>query len=264
MKDEAKSKQPTVTALVRGLEVMRCFTEARRALGSSDIARLTGLAQPTAWRLCQTLQQHGYLTLDSDNRYRPGLPVLALGFAAIGDLDIADLIRPDLQAIAKKYHAATCLMARERNAMLCVQRYEEPDAALTVSLRVGSIVPMGNSGVGWAYFAGLSLEGRAELIAILKKENTALWREHEPKYLKAMAHYDKNGYVFNDGILYAGLSTVAVPLLRPSDQSVFVISCSTMSAVLSAEKVRREMGAMLKDVATRVSRALVHSAIPRQ
>ena len=40
-----------VTALARGLQILQCFTTSRKQLGSAEIARLTGLPQPTAWRL---------------------------------------------------------------------------------------------------------------------------------------------------------------------------------------------------------------------
>ena len=56
--------QPLVTALLRGLDVLRCFTEQKKVLGSSEIARLTKLPQPTVWRLCQTLVKAGYLTVE--------------------------------------------------------------------------------------------------------------------------------------------------------------------------------------------------------
>lgn len=45
-----------VASLAKGLEVLRCFTPARPELGTSEIARLTGMPQPTVWRLCYTLQ----------------------------------------------------------------------------------------------------------------------------------------------------------------------------------------------------------------
>ena len=50
-----------VTALARGLEVLRCFSAETPELGSREIARRIGLSQSTIWRLCHTLSQLGYL-----------------------------------------------------------------------------------------------------------------------------------------------------------------------------------------------------------
>src|ERR1700674_743687 len=96
------ASQPTVTALVRGLQVLRCFDYGRKSLGSSEIARLTRLPQPTVWRLCKTLEREGYLVAEGGARYRPGLAILTLGYAALGTLDFAEMARPELQAIADR------------------------------------------------------------------------------------------------------------------------------------------------------------------
>jgi len=130
---------PAVTALVRGLEVLRCFDYARKSLGSSEIARLTGLPQPTVWRLCKTLEQEGYLVAEAGGtRFAPGLAVLTLGYAALGRLDLAELARPRLQAIADRFHGATGITTRERLSTLIVMRCEGKDAFLNVNLRPGS------------------------------------------------------------------------------------------------------------------------------
>ncbi|QJW83244.1 helix-turn-helix domain-containing protein [Ramlibacter terrae] len=59
-KPAKKQGQPTVTGLLRGLQVLRCFDHGRERPGSSELARMTGLPQPTVWRLCKTLEHGGY------------------------------------------------------------------------------------------------------------------------------------------------------------------------------------------------------------
>ena len=54
-----KEDRQFVTALSRGLEVLRCFTAERVELGTTEIARLTSMPQPTVWRLCYTLSKLG-------------------------------------------------------------------------------------------------------------------------------------------------------------------------------------------------------------
>src|SRR3954470_22827873 len=81
---EKEKDRQFVTALARGLGVLRCFTHATPELGTAEIARMTGLPQPTVWRLCHTLMQEGYLVqADRGDKLRPGIPVLSLGYAAI-------------------------------------------------------------------------------------------------------------------------------------------------------------------------------------
>src|SRR5260221_698160 len=146
---------PAVTALVRGLEVLRCFDYARKSLGSSEIARLTGLPQPTVWRLCKTLEQEGYLVAEAGGtRFAPGLAVLTLGYAALGRLDLAELARPRLQAIADRFHGASGMTTRDRLSILILGRCEGSDAYLNLNLRAGSEGPISTSASGWAGGAG--------------------------------------------------------------------------------------------------------------
>src|SRR3979490_1676405 len=87
--------QTKVTALVRGLEVLRCFDYGRKSWGASEIARLTKLPQPTVWRLCKTLEREGYLVTESGGtRFAPGLAVLTLGYAALRRVDLGELGAP--------------------------------------------------------------------------------------------------------------------------------------------------------------------------
>jgi DNA-binding IclR family transcriptional regulator len=253
--------QPVVTALLRGLEVLRCFTEQKKVLGSSEIARLTKLPQPTVWRLCQTLVKAGYLTVEpGDAGFRLGLAVLTLGFSAISALDLADLVRPEMQQMANSFRAAAGLTSREGLSMLCLQRFEATDALLTVNWRIGSMVPIANSGVGWAYLYGLSDSRRDELLAEIRRDQPDLWRKVEKSFAAAMKDAAQTGYVVNADVLYPGLTTVAMPVVRPSDRAIFVLNCTMLTATTSSTKLRREIGPAMKAAAGRLSIALARGA----
>ena len=50
-----------ITALGRGLDVLRCFGPRDRWLANQDISARTGLAKPTVSRLVYTLTRLGFL-----------------------------------------------------------------------------------------------------------------------------------------------------------------------------------------------------------
>ena len=60
VQEQEKDRQ-FVTALARGLELLRCFTPRENVLGNQDLARKTGLPKPTVTRLTHTLMRLGYL-----------------------------------------------------------------------------------------------------------------------------------------------------------------------------------------------------------
>ena len=60
----AKTVSPS-SPLLRGLSILKCFSESNAALSVTELARRTGIPQPTVWRFCQTFRSAGYLTTDS-------------------------------------------------------------------------------------------------------------------------------------------------------------------------------------------------------
>jgi DNA-binding IclR family transcriptional regulator len=250
----SSAKAPVVTALLRGLEVLRCFDYERKSLGSSDIARLTGLPQPTVWRLCKTLEREGYLVTDAGGtRFAPGLAVLTLGYAALSRLDLAELARPRLQGIADRFRGASGMTMRDRLSILILLRCEGADAYLNLTLRAGSEVPLATSASGWAYLAGLGTAKQGLLIAEIGKRQPDVWRRVERAFRKALEGYAKTGYVVNVDTFFNGLTTVAVPLGGPEENRLYVLYCSCLTTVLGTEKLRRALGRELVDTAQQLS-----------
>ena len=150
-----------ISSLAKGLEVLQCFGPTAPELSVSDISRITGMPQPTVWRICHTLITLGYLTnAQGRQTLRPGIPVLTLGYAALSSSPLGELALPDMQAIASKHSGAVSLGARNGLDMVYLQRCQG-SAIILADLRVGSRVPIATSATGWAYIAGLGANAAA-------------------------------------------------------------------------------------------------------
>ena len=83
-KEAAGKDRQFVTALARGLEILRCFNPGERYLGVTELARRTGLPKPTVSRLAGTLTKLGYLSFSGHyGQYQLAPGVLSLGYAAM-------------------------------------------------------------------------------------------------------------------------------------------------------------------------------------
>lgn len=259
--DKGSGGQPLVMGLLRGLSVLRCFDHGRERLGSSEIARMTGLPQPTVWRLCKTLEHGGYLIADADGaRFRPGLSILTLGYSALDTLELSELARPLLQEISARFRGAASLSTRENVSMLYLQRCEAPQSFLNVNLRVGSEVPIINSGTGWGYLAGLAPDVRKSFLAECKKADPALYKKSEKHALAALELFDSEGYVTNIDVFFPGLSTVSVPLGTPASQAPYVLNCTSASPVFAQASTRRQAGEALMRAAQQLRPVLERMA----
>lgn len=253
--DEKEKDRQYVTALARGLEVLRCFTRATPQLGTAEIARMTGLPQPTVWRLCHTLMQEGYLVqADRGDKLRPGIPVLSLGYAAIAGTPVAELAKADMQAIALRHQGAVSLGMRDGTNMVYLQRCQGSSIVLR-DLDVGSRVPLASSVTGWAYMAGLPEAEREALFEELARVEKERWPELLPKIRKALSDYARTGYVINIGSLHQQINAVAVPVKSENGSVLLSLSSGGISQLFDHEKLV-EVGQELKLLAARLVPAL--------
>jgi DNA-binding IclR family transcriptional regulator len=236
-----------VTALARGLEVLSCFSAARPALSGTEIAGLLGLPQPTVWRLCRTMTKLGYLAVGSDERLRPALPVLRLGYTILSELTPIELARPHLQELADAAEGAAGLAVRDGSDMRFVERCES-HSQLLMNLKVGSRVPVATSALGWAYLAGFPQDEREALLGQVRPDHR-VWRAVEKPLRRALDAYASDGFIINDGVFHPGYNTAAAPVLGSDGRPVFAINCGGAASILSIEKLRREIGPRLRDLA---------------
>jgi len=240
-----------ITALAKGLEVLECFSASTPELGASEIARMTGIPQPTVWRICHTLIQLGFLVVPSGRQtMRPGIPLLGLGHAALAGLPIGDLALHDMQSIASRYEGAVSLGARDGFNMIYLQRCQG-SAIILADLRVGSRVPMATSSTGWAYLAGLEAIERNNLLAELSTSTGKQWASIKPKLTTALKQFEKQGYVINKGSLHAHINSVAVPVKSPDGSITLSISSGGISEIFNTEKLM-QIGCELKELAAKL------------
>ncbi len=231
-----------VTALARGLAILGCFDASRPSLGVSEIAALVGIPQPTAWRLCRTLLSLGYLTPNADGRLRPALAVLRLGYVTLANLPVGDLVRPYLQELADQYGGAAGVAVRDGHSMRFIERCEST-SQLVLNLQVGSRVPIATSAMGWAYMAGLPAELRPEAAG------PAAWAAVATRFQKALADYDRTGFVINSGVLHPGYHTAAVPVIGTDGLPLLTLNCGGAASTLAMRQLKEDIGPRLRALA---------------
>lgn len=250
-----KADRQFVTALGRGLKVLQCFTPAVPELGTSQLARMTGLPQPTVWRLCHTLTQLGFLVPVPDNdRLRLGLPVLTLGYAVLASHRIGETAKPYMEAIARRHQGAVSLGVRDGLNMLYLQRCQGSSIILA-DLGVGSRVPLAYSATGWAYLAALPDRERKQLLSEIRAVDRQKWAVTEPSFEASLAKFRKTGYVVNLGSLHPQVNAVAVPVHARDGSVLLTISSGGISSVFT-DKVLHEVGNELKSLAEKLGGVL--------
>lgn len=241
-----------VTALARGMEILSCFTQQRRALSTIELAQLTNLPQPTTWRLCSTLLNCGYLEQDPHSKkLSPSPAVLLLGFAALESLGMEEVMRPILRDLADRFHGAAAFCAPVRDDMVILQR-AEAEAMLTLNLNVGSVLSRFRSAVGWAYLAGLPEEEREAEIDHQAELHADCAEELLPELREALVAYRTKGFVVNIGQSQSIINAVALPVSLPGKAQPHVIGISGAAREFTPDLIESQAGPYLVRCAAQV------------
>lgn len=252
-------KDPSfVTALARGLAILRCFTAERLDLGTSEIARLTGLPQPTVWRLCKTLSQLGYLVPGTTpDRLRVGAGVLMLGHAAITHTGISHFALPLMRQVADAFGISVSLAERHGMGMVVVQRIEAP-SMLRLNMHVGSSLDLGDSSLGWAYLSALDDQARAGVLKQMKKHYGAAWPPVARNIEQALGEYAEHGFVTNFAKSHSDVNAIGVPVISLDHRRVMALTCGGAKSSLSTEKLSKRVAPAMKALAERIAPMLAH------
>ncbi len=255
-KREIGGDRQVVTALARGLEILRCFGPSDRQLANQEIARRTGLPKPTVSRLTRTLTELGYLRQSpSESKFSLGAAVLGLGFSALGQMDVRRVARPLMQALAEHTRASVNLGVRDRTCMIYIDTYRNA-ASFTVQLDVGSRLPIATTSMGRACVAALPEPERAALLSQLRESDPAAWPQVKRGMEQAMAEYAEKGYCLGLGEWRREVHAIAVPLVPRDGSDLMVFSCSGAAYELGRERLESEIGPRLLALVGNVRSAL--------
>ena len=249
---EEKDRQ-VITALARGLSVLRCFRQGDRFLGNQEIAERTGLPKATVSRLTHTLTVLGYLNhAKRFNQYSLGTAVLSLGYSLLGNLDILKSARPLMQELADHAEASVSLAARDGLHMVYLENCVSRANMITLRIDVGARTRIANTAMGRALLCGLPEEERAELVELIRQATPkGEWPRVKAGIDQGALDYRDQGFCFSLGDWRENVNSIAVPLVQ-ADRSVLAINCGGPAWQLSAEKLAQDIGPRLVEIRRRL------------
>jgi DNA-binding IclR family transcriptional regulator len=244
----------TVSALKRGIAVLRCFGADVRALGNGEISVLTGIPKPTVTRLAATLVSLGLMRQDTDTeKYSLSSGVLSLGRAFLASLDVRAQARPHMTTLAEEIGGVVHLGARDALDMAIIETSRAPGSVLAVRLGIGSRLPIATSALGRAYLSSLDRLARAQVLEQLRHSSGADWGRLEQGVERALAEAATHGYCASIGDLYPEIHSIAAPIVLPGGERL-AINCGGPAASFPEERLRDNVAPRLLAAARAISR----------
>lgn len=243
-KDEELKDRQFVTALARGLELLRCFTPRESLLGNQELAKKTGLPKPTVSRLTHTLTRLGYLRhLPHSGKYQLEVGVMSFGYAMLSNLSIRALARPLMEEMAGYAKAAVAMAARDRLSMVYLD-VVHGEANLTMRRQVGSHLSLHCSAIGRACLAAMPEDEREFILGHIRKRHPEDWPEVRKGLERAFRDYADYGFCLSLGEWQRDVNAVGVALHHES-HGLLAFNCGGPSFHLKREKLEDDIGPRL-------------------
>jgi len=227
-----------VPTVLRLLLVVEELTRIGRPATPTEINEAIGFPKSTIHRLCETLEQEGFLSRDVDgNRYMPGarLQTLATGILSSQRLVIAR--QSILRALAEEVGETCNICIPDGDTMLYIDRIES-HWPLRIQLPVGTHVPLHCTASGKLYLSSLTRAHLDRYLASAPLDRRAPNTILDPDSLKAeLSRIREQGYAVDDEEFMEAMVAIAVPLFDGQGRMCATLAVHGPAPRLSVERL---------------------------
>jgi len=243
-----------VPAVARAIAILRLLARSSDALGVNAIARELALVPSTALHILRALVSEGLVTSDPvTKRYRLDSGVLTLARSALRQDAFAQLVQPEIDALADRFTATAVGVRMVGLKHMIVVGISRPDTAIRLHVDVGSRFPALISATGRCLAAFGNYPDRD-----IEKAFRALRWDSAPSYKEWRAEVEETrqtGFGVDRGNYIRGVTIVAAPVFGRDRAMTHALVAIALTDQLSATAVE-VMGKELVRSAGRVSERL--------
>ena len=245
-----------VTALARGLEILRCFRRGDLTLTNSDFSERTGLPKATISRLTHTLCELDYLVADARvGTYRLSAGVLRLGFSRLAAMDMRDRAKHEMHALRMDgpNPFVTVALGEQHRTEVIYLATECSTEEVTLLMRVGSRLPLFHSAMGKAILAVTPEDRCEQIFGFARMEGEEIEADARKQYKDAVSEYAAKGYCSGYGNWRSDVNGIAVPVHSLSDGRVYGLNVGGPSYRVKPKQLETVYAERLLKVAEAIS-----------
>ena len=245
-----------VTALARGLGILRCFRRGDLTLTNSDFSERTGLPKATISRLTHTLCELDYLVADTRvGTYRLSAGVLRLGFSRLAAMDMRDRAKHEMHALRMDgpNPFITVALGEQHRTEVIYLATECSTEEVTLLIRVGSRLPLFHSAMGKAILAVTPEERCEQIFGFARMEGAEFEEDARKQYKEAVSEYAAKGYCSGYGNWRSDVNGIAVPVHSLSDGRVYGLNVGGPSYRVKPKQLETVYAERLLKVAEAIS-----------
>jgi IclR family pca regulon transcriptional regulator len=253
-----KSGAQPLTSLAKGLKLLLALRDCAKPMSLTEVSRCLGLNKVSALRILLTLQQHGFVEKNAqDKRYKIGSNAFYVGSGFLAGGKREKILEVMGQLVRELKHTIT-LGVLDGPYVLFVDRIDGTER-VKVTVDIGSRVPAYSSAAGKALLAGLE---NAEIIKRLRSVD--LRSAAKPVSLKRIltnigkVRYER--FSVNNEESTPGLIAVAVPIKNDLGEHVAALGAAYPAGILKNREEQRRVARTLQKAADEIATLGVRNA----
>ncbi|GAB6986103.1 IclR family transcriptional regulator [Nocardioides pyridinolyticus] len=240
----------------RAVAVLRAVSVQEPAgATTSEVARRSGLARPTAHRLLTSLLAEGVVDRDAAGRWLLGPELYLLGSTAASRYDVTALAQPVVRRLSVATGESAFYSARRGEETVCLLREDGSFPIRSHVLHEGIRFPLGVASAGLAVLAYLTDGEIDDYLA--RTDLTAAYgdRHGADAVRERVAATRAHGYALNPGLIVEGSWGMGAVVFDAAEVPCGALSLTGIEHRFSADR-RVELGPLLLRAAHELSTSL--------
>jgi DNA-binding IclR family transcriptional regulator len=250
-RDERKSPIQVIERMLKLLEVLAEYPEP---LGLKQIAQYTGLHPSTAHRILSAMATDRLVDRVEPGAYRLGMRLMELGALVRSRISVRELALPVMRELHARTGETVNLSVRHDDEIVYVERTSSGRSAMRIVHMIGARAPLHITAAGKLF---LLEEGFARLRDYAKRTGLAPHTRNSiatlPLLERDLERTQRQGWAIDNEETEIGVRCVAAAIRDDSGQLIAALSLST-----PADRMKPQWGALVKEAADRISRAIGH------
>jgi IclR family pca regulon transcriptional regulator len=245
-----------VTALARGLSVMKAFDEQHAALTLSDVARIVGLPRASARRALLTLRALGYV--ESHERVFSLSPqVLTLARAYLASSPVPRVAQGFLENISESLGESCSLSILHGDEVIYIARSTRKRIG-SLHRDVGAHLPAHCTSMGRVLLAALPDKELDAFIAGAKLQSFTPYTTTDKNQLRVIIQkIRRSGYSLVDQELEIELRSIAVPVHNAGGRVIAAMNVSAQASHTAKKQMLERVLPALRDTAMKMRPLLI-------
>ncbi len=240
--------QNFVTALSRGLQILRAFTPDRPMLSLHEITTETNLPKSTVLRLLRTLISLNYVRFnDLTKKYYLGMETMSLGYTVLSGLDLRERALPYMEKLADLTQQNVGLGILDGGEVVYAERIKKY-RPVSFGVQPGMRINAYRSSMGRAILAfSEEKEVKRFLTVILKEKDAVNMLGRSGKLLqKLLNDVRKKGYALDYEELIPGLAGIAAPILKSKTEVEGAINIVVVTNIVTRKELEGYAPALME------------------